>query len=70
MVIKKTIKKEDIKEMPKVLFPGRIHLVQTPWGSGKSSDLSKKLKCNKNKKKKKKKKKKNQLKKSTLPILR
>ena len=31
MVIKKTIKKEDIKEMPKVLFPGRIHLVQTPW---------------------------------------
>lgn len=40
MVIKKTIKKEDIKEMPKVLFPGRIHLVQTPWASGKSSDLS------------------------------
>ena len=36
MVIKKTIKKEDIKEMPKVLFPGRIHLVQTPWEAEKA----------------------------------
>ena len=26
MVIKKTIKKEDIKEMPKVLFPGQVAL--------------------------------------------
>ena len=36
MVIKKTIKKEDIKEMPKVLFPGQIHLVQTPWEAEKA----------------------------------
>ena len=35
MVIKKTINKEAIKEMPKVLFPGQIHMVQTPWEAGK-----------------------------------
>ena len=42
MVIKKTIKKEDIKEMPKVLFPGRIHLVQTPWEAEKAVTYLKK----------------------------
>ena len=36
MVIKKTINKEAIKEMPKVLFPGQIHLVQTPWEAEKA----------------------------------
>lgn len=42
MVIKKTIKKEDIKEMPKVFFPGRIHLVQTPWEAEKAVTYLKK----------------------------
>lgn len=36
MVIKKTINKEAIKEMPKVLFPGQIHMVQTPWEAEKA----------------------------------
>lgn len=30
MIIHKTINKESINEMPKVLFDGRIHVVQTP----------------------------------------
>lgn len=30
MVIKKTIKKESIKDMPKVVFPGQIHVVKNP----------------------------------------
>lgn len=30
MVIKKTINKETIKQMPKVVFPGRIHVVKNP----------------------------------------
>jgi len=29
MVIRKSINKEDLKEMPKVLFPGRIFVIQT-----------------------------------------
>lgn len=36
MVIKRTINKETIKNMPKVLFPGRIHVVQTPWEAEKA----------------------------------
>ncbi|MCD8184212.1 MAG: 3'-5' exonuclease domain-containing protein 2 [Bacteroides sp.] len=30
MVIKRTIDKEELKEMPKVIFRGQIHVVQTP----------------------------------------
>ncbi len=30
MIIHKTINKESINEMPKVLFGGQIHVVQTP----------------------------------------
>lgn len=45
MVIKKTIKKEDIKEMPKVLFPGKIHLVQTPWEAEKAVTFLKNILC-------------------------
>ena len=30
MVIKRTIDKESLKDMPKALFEGQIHLVQTP----------------------------------------
>lgn len=30
MVIKRTIDKEALKDMPKVVFPGKIHVVQTP----------------------------------------
>jgi Ribonuclease D len=29
MVIKRKIKKEDLKELPKALFPGRIYVIQT-----------------------------------------
>lgn len=36
MVIKKTINKEIIKEMPKAAFPGKIHVVQTPWEAEKA----------------------------------
>lgn len=31
MVIKRTIDKEILKELPKAAFPGEIHVVQTPW---------------------------------------
>lgn len=30
MIIKRTIDKDTLKEMPKVLFPGRVHIAQTP----------------------------------------
>lgn len=30
MIIRRTIDKEEIKDMPKACFPGQIHLVQTP----------------------------------------
>ena len=30
MVIKRTINKEELQDMPKALFPGQIHVVQTP----------------------------------------
>lgn len=29
MIVKRTISKEELKEMPKAAFPGRIHLIQT-----------------------------------------
>lgn len=36
MVIKRTIDKEILNDMPKALFPGEIHLVQTPWEAEKA----------------------------------
>ena len=30
MIIKRSIDKEEVKEMPKAVFPGEIHIVQTP----------------------------------------
>ena len=36
MIIRRTISKEAIQEMPKVLFPGQIHVVQTPWEAEKA----------------------------------
>ena len=30
MIIKRTIAKEEVSQMPKALFPGQIHIVQTP----------------------------------------
>lgn len=36
MVIKRTIDKETLKEMPKAAFPGQIHLVQTPQEAEKA----------------------------------
>ena len=32
MVIKRTIDKETVKDLPKAAFPGQIHVVQTPPG--------------------------------------
>lgn len=42
MVIKKTINKETIKEMPKVVFPGRIHVVKSPAEAEKAVNFLKK----------------------------
>ena len=36
MIIKRTIDKEAVKELPKTLFPGEIHVVQTPWEAEKA----------------------------------
>ena len=36
MVIKKTIDKETVKDLPKAAFPGQIHVVQTPWEAEKA----------------------------------
>ncbi len=36
MVIKRTINKDSITNMPKVVFPGRIHVVQTPYEAEKA----------------------------------
>ncbi len=36
MIIRKSIEKEEVKEMPKVTFPGQIHLVNTPWEAEKA----------------------------------
>lgn len=36
MVIKRTIDKETVKDLPKVAFPGQIHVVQTPWEAEKA----------------------------------
>ena len=36
MVIKRTIDKETVKDLPKAAFPGQIHVVQTPWEAEKA----------------------------------
>lgn len=36
MVIKRTIDKETLKDLPKATFPGQIHIVQTPWEAEKA----------------------------------
>lgn len=36
MIIKRTINKEILKEMPITHFPGKIHLIQTPWEAEKA----------------------------------
>ncbi|MDC7134423.1 3'-5' exonuclease domain-containing protein 2, partial [Bacteroides stercoris] len=30
MIIRRSINKEEVKDMPKAVFPGQIHVVQTP----------------------------------------
>ena len=30
MIIRRSIDKEEVKDMPKALFPGQIHVIQTP----------------------------------------
>ena len=32
MIIKRSIDKEEVKEMPKAVFPGEIHIVRTVTG--------------------------------------
>ena len=44
MILKRTISKEEVKEMPKAAFPGRIHVIQTeiePGGWGTESEAQK-----------------------------
>ena len=36
MVIKRSIDKEELKDMPKAIFPGQIHVVQTPLEAEKA----------------------------------
>ena len=36
MVIKRTIDKEILKDLPNAAFPGQIHVVQTPWEAEKA----------------------------------
>lgn len=36
MILKRTISKEELKEMPKVVFPGRIHVIQTQQETDKA----------------------------------
>lgn len=36
MIIKRTIDKEALKDLPKAAFPGQIHVVQTPWEAEKA----------------------------------
>lgn len=42
MTIKRTIDKEALKDMPKALFQGQIHVVQTPWEAEKAVEYLKK----------------------------
>mgnify|MGYP000013610569 FL=1 len=35
-LIKRTIDKETVKDLPKAAFPGQIHVVQTPWEAEKA----------------------------------
>lgn len=41
MILKRTISKEEIKEMPKVVFPGRIHVIQSEREAQKAVDYLK-----------------------------
>lgn len=38
MIIQRNIAKEALKDLPKVTFPGQIHVVQTPWEAEKAAD--------------------------------
>lgn len=41
MILKQTINKEEIKELPKALFPGRIYVIQTESEANKAVDYLK-----------------------------
>lgn len=41
MVIYRSIDKEEVNKLPKVLFDGRIHLVRTPWEAEKAVEFLK-----------------------------
>ena len=36
MIIQRNINKESLNDLPKVTFPGQIHVVQTPWEAEKA----------------------------------
>ena len=40
MIIRRSIDKEEVKDMPKALFPGQIHVIQTCSGDSYVSDDS------------------------------
>lgn len=41
MVIHRTIDKDKLNDLPKALFPGQIHLVETPWEAERAVDCLK-----------------------------
>lgn len=41
MIIRKSIEKDELKELPKAAFPGQIHLVNTPWEAEKAIEFLK-----------------------------
>lgn len=41
MIIRKSIEKDELKELPKAAFSGQIHLVNTPWEAEKAIEFLK-----------------------------
>lgn len=41
MIIRRTIEKEQLNDLPKVVFEGQIHVVQTPWEAEKAVEYLK-----------------------------
>ena len=46
MIVRRTIDKDELKELPKVVFPGRIHVIQSESETEKANlIIIRKLKC-------------------------
>ena len=43
MIIRRSINKEEVKDMPKAVFPGQIHVVQTPQEAERAVAYLKKM---------------------------